>query len=1079
MYITGLHIDGFGIYHDQGIQDLPLGLVLFLGDNESGKTTLMAFLRTQLFGFPRRDKKRNDYEPLRGGNPGGRLALIMQDGRRFTLARPGRGPATLTPAGGATIQAEPALHLLGGLDRETFKHVFAVGLDELQGLGVLSQEGVRGRLFAAGAGLGSASVPEVLKNLDKELATLLAQRGQKQINLLMKQFREIEAEIKALQGQAAAYAEGQRQREHLETLVDTNRREAEHLRRQLGRLERLEQARVPWANRNLAREKAVEVEFARNFPVNGEARLESVLKDLETNRQQQKLKVGEVQQLDALLDQLTLDEAVLAQQEAIESLASEREKLATDLDNYPIVKSDLDQAQAEFLRKLQALGPAWDAARLAAVDTSVQVRQRVAEFGRYLDVAERRIEIARAQERAMAEAVTEAHQQAEAADKRLHDFPPPSLLDNQELARQQETLRQMRAWLHQRDVLVEKLRSRESASDEAEARAAALEGQLATPAATLPWWLSLPWLVMGLGLGGWFIYRQAYLLGGIIPGVGLALAGLFFWLHHWQTRVETRRRAVVEQELQQVQETRTSILEAIADLKRRIEAADTEITLAAQIMDREPPGDAMLLEEIAGELEQAAAHLRDWQARVQAERQAADQLAQARVRLEVAQMEIEAAAQELVRRKEEWAGWLAQRGFTETVHPAGFEAVLQAVENARSAAGALDGHRRRFHLVSTYLNSARGRIGQILAACGLKPHETEPGVADLDALRRALSAVLTAGQQQRELTAQKAAAARDLNNLTSQGQELERERDDLLRQAEALDTEDFRRRGAAHQKWRDWVQQMENEENALRRIAGTREAQAPLEEELSRTDPIELETEKARLTSQLQGLEQAVSQDDQEIGNLKGRLESLEQDRQLGDLLLQQRTVQAQLAEATRRWATLAVCRHLLEEARGVYERERQPLVIQEADRFLNTMAHGRYRILAAVGEDGVHLEDRSLARKEEVTWSAGLADQVYLAIRLGLAREFGRHSEPLPVILDDVLVKFDPSRRANAARVILDFAREQQVLLFSCHPEFLDILESVRRDPGYQKTLVAVFAITDGLINRVSAGPPDALPSP
>lgn len=1078
MYITGLHIDGFGIYHDQGIQDLPLGLVLFLGDNESGKTTLMEFLRTQLFAFPRRDKKRNDYEPLRGGNPGGRLALVMQDGRQFTLARPGRGPATLTPAGGATIQVEPALQLFGGLDRETFKHVFAVGLDELQGLGVLSQEGVRGRLFAAGAGLGSASVPEVLKNLDKELATLLAQRGQKQINLLMKRFREIEAEIKALQGQAAAYAEGQRQREELEALVDTNRREAERLRRQLGRLERLEQARVPWANRNLAREKAGEVEFALNFPVNGETRLEDILKDLDTNRQQQKLKVGEVQQLDALLNQLSLDEAVLAQQEAIESLASEREKLAAAKDDYPAVKSDLDQAQAEFLRKLRALGPAWDAARLNTVDTSVQVRQRVAEFGRSLEAAERRLEAARAEERAMAAAVTEAHQQAEAAHKRVQDFPLPPRLDNQELARQQETLRQMRAWLHRRDVLAEKLRSKESASDEAEARATALEGQLMTPAAILPWWLSLPWLVVGLGLGGWFIYRQAYPLGGIIPGVGLALAGLFFCLHHWQTRVETRRRAVLGQELQQLKETRTGLLEAIADLKGQIEAADTEIALAAQIMDREPPGDAMLLEEIAGELEQAATSLRDWQARTQTERQAEDQLATAQERLSKAQTETRKATEELQRLDAEWAEWLTTRGFTETVHPAGFEAVLQAVENARSAAGVLDGHRRRLQLISTYLNSARGRIGQVLAACGLKPHETEPGVADLDALRRALSKNLAASQQKRELTAQKAATARDLNNLTSQGQELEQERDELLHQAEATDTEDFRRRGAGHQKWRDWVQQMENEENALRRMAGTREAQLALEEELSRTDPIELETEKAHLTSHLQDMEKAISLDDQEIGNLTGKLESMEQDRQLGDLLLQQRTVQAQLAEATCRWATLAVCRHLLEEARGVYERERQPLVIQEADRFLNTMAHGRYRILAAVGEDGVHLEDLSLARKDEVTWSAGLADQVYLAIRLGLAREFGRHSEPLPVILDDVLVKFDPSRRANAARVILDFAREQQVLLFSCHPEFFDILESVRRDPDYQQTIMTTFAITDGVINRLPGGSAIALPS-
>lgn len=1079
MYITGLHIDGFGIYHDQGIRDLPLGLVLFLGDNESGKTTLMEFLRTQLFGFPRRDKKRNDYEPLRGGNPGGRLQLIMQDGRQFTLGRPGRAPATLTPAGEATIQAEPAVHLFGGLDRETFKHVFAVGLDELQGLGVLSQEGVRGRLFAAGAGLGSASVPEILKNLDKELANLLAQRGQKQINLLMKHLREIETEIKALQGQAAAYAEGQQQRERLEAQVDANRQGAERLRRQVGRLEQSDQAWLPWTNRNLAREKAAEVEFAANFPVNGAERLESVLKDVDTTRQQQKLKEGDIQRLDAQLQHITLDEAVLAQQEAIESLASEREKLATAIDDYPGIKSDLDQAQAEFLRKLRELGPAWDAARLTAVDTSVQVRQRVAEFGRRLDAAARRLEAARAQEQAVAAAVVEAQTQAEAAAQALQDIPAPPLRDNQELARQQETLRRLRAWLHQRDVLAEKLLSRESASDTAAARAAALQAQLTTPAATLPWWLGFPWLVVGLGLGGWFLYQRAYLPGGIIPGIGLMLAGLFFWLHRRQARVETQRRANLRQELEQVEEMRAGILESIAGLKRHLETADTEISLAAQIMDREPPGDAMLLEELAGELEQAAASLRDWQVRVQEERRAAAQLALARAKLSKAKSETGQATQDLQGLDEEWAGWLADRGFTETVRPAGFEAVLQAVENARSAAGVLDGHRRRLHLISAYLASARERIGQVLAACGLKPKGTDAGVDDLDTLRRALSKNLEASQQRRELTAQKAAAARDLQNLASQEQEREQERRHLLSQAGAADVEDFRRRGEAYRKWRDWVQQMETEENALRRMAGTREAQLALEEELSRTDPVELKTEKAGLIERLMDLEKAISQDDQEIGDLKGRLKLMEQDRQLGNLLLQQRTVQAQLAEATRRWATLAVSRHLLEKARNVYERERQPLVIREAGRFLHTMAHGRYRILAAVGEDGVHLEDRSLARKEEVTWSAGLADQVYLAIRLGLAREFGRHTEPLPVILDDVLVKFDPSRRAKAARVILDFAREQQVLLFSCHPEFLDIIESVRRSPDFQKPAVAAFVINDGIINPIHAGPSGALSLP
>ena len=867
------------------------------------------------------------------------------------------------------------------------------------------------------------------------------------INLLVNDLKRIEHRLREVQGQAAAYAEGQRRREHLEARVDGNRQEAEGRRRELGRVERLEQARVPWANRNLAREKAVEVSYAQNFPVNGLERLEGLHKELEANRQSRKQREGEVAGLKEQLGRLTPDEAVLAGRDAIEALAGERDKLAQALEDYPAAKGDLDQAQTEFGRKLRELGPAWDGPRLAAVDTSVQVRQRVAEFGRQLSAAERRFEAARAQGRALAEAAAEAQKQAEAASRHLQDLPVPRLTDHQELARQQEAVRRLRAWLQQREVLAEKLRGRVSARDEAEVRVAALQGQLAAPTAALSGWLSLPWLVVGLGLGGFFLWRRDYLTGGLIAGVGLVLAGLFFWLSRRQAAVERQRRAAIEQELEQVEGNQAGLSEAITDLEGQIEAAEAEIARAAQIMDREPPADVMGLEEMAGELEQAAAQLRDWQAREQDRRQAEDHLAQARARLAKAQAETEQATGDLKRLQDEWAGWLTDRGFSEAVRPEGFEAVLQAVENARAASRVLDHQSRRVQQMSDYIAAARERIGQGLTACGRTPLAAEPGVGELDALRRALAAALAASQQQRGLTEKLAAATQALDILNSRGQELEREGDDLLRQAGAADAEDFRRRGVAYAEWQGYMQQMETEETALYRMAGTREAQAALEEELSRTDPLELQGEKERLQARLQELSSLISADDQEIGDLKGKLKSMEQDEQLSDLLFQQRTVQEQLTDATRRWATLMVCRHLLEEARGVYERERQPQVIREADRFLNTMAHGRYRLLAAVGEDGVHLEDRSLARKEEVAWSAGLADQVYLSIRLGLAREFGRHSEPVPVILDDVLVKFDPSRRQNAARVILDFAREQQVLLFSCHPEFVDLIS--RGPPG------------------------------
>ncbi|MCK9376362.1 MAG: AAA family ATPase [Syntrophobacterales bacterium] len=1071
MYISGFHIDGFGIYHDQGVQDLPHGLVLFLGENESGKTTLMEYLRTLLFGFPRRDKRKNDYEPLRGGNHGGRLQVIMQDGRQFTIERAGRHPATLAQAGGGRMQGEPAQHLLAGLDRDTFKHVFAVGLDELQGLGVLTQDGVRGRLFAAGAGLGSASVPDVLKALDKELADLLAQRGQRRINLLTKQQKEIEGQIRNLQGQAAAYAEGQRQRELLEARVHANRQEAEALRRELGRLDRLEQARLPWVNRNRGRERAVEVEFARDFPLHGLERLENLDQELDQVRQARQVKAEEIARLQGESDRLAVDEAVLAQQEAIEALGDERVHLAKAQDDYPGALSDVEQAQKDFARQLRELGPAWDEARLAGVDTSVQVRQRVAEFARLLAAAERQVERARTQARLVAEAAGEAQRRVEAAAQRLLDFPVPTIRDPQVLQGQQEAVRRLRAWWHQQEVLAEKLRAKLSARDEADVRVEALLVQPAAASANIPWWLALPWLAGGLGLGGWFLYQRAYLEGGLIAGAGVALAGLFLWLSRRQAAAEEHRRAALQQELEQAEEKRAALSEAITDLEGQIEAADAEICLIARTLDREPPADVMALEEIAGALDQAAAQLRDWLTLEQEKRQAEDHLAQARVKVEQAEAETRQVEDDLTRLQGEWAGWLLEHGFADPGRPEGFDAVLQAVENARAAAGVLENQRRRLNLMSDYLSSARERIAQVLAACGRTPQGPEPGMQDLDALRRALSAALAISQQQKDLAGQLSRGAGDLQLLSKRQQEGEGQRRDLLLQAGAEDAEDFRRRGAAFQTWQVLMQEVNEEETALRRMAGTREAQAALEEELSRTDPLALQEEKARLAARWQELEGAIAGDNQEIGDLKGRLKMMEQDEQLSDLLFRHRTVQEQLADAIRRWAALTVCRHLVDEARGVYERERQPQVIREADGFLNTMAHGRYRLLAAVGEDGVHLEDRSLARKEEPSWSAGLADQVYLAIRLGLAREFGRHTEPLPVILDDVLVKFDPSRRDNTARVMLDFARTQQVLFFSCHPEFLEIIKAVRQDSRHQETPVAGFAIADGVISRIEAG--------
>jgi uncharacterized protein YhaN len=78
---------------------------------------------------------------------------------------------------------------------------------------------------------------------------------------------------------------------------------------------------------------------------------------------------------------------------------------------------------------------------------------------------------------------------------------------------------------------------------------------------------------------------------------------------------------------------------------------------------------------------------------------------------------------------------------------------------------------------------------------------------------------------------------------------------------------------------------------------------------------------------------------------------------------------------------------------------------------------------------------------------SRGAAEQLYLCLRLGLAEEFSRRAEPMFLVMDDVLVNFDPVRRRATARLLLEFAERQQVLLFTCHPEIEELMREER--PG------------------------------
>ena len=74
MRLEELHLDGFGHFHQRTFALADGPVTVFYGPNEAGKTTLLAFIRTILFGFPRQGRNAH-YPPLAGGSHGGRIRL--------------------------------------------------------------------------------------------------------------------------------------------------------------------------------------------------------------------------------------------------------------------------------------------------------------------------------------------------------------------------------------------------------------------------------------------------------------------------------------------------------------------------------------------------------------------------------------------------------------------------------------------------------------------------------------------------------------------------------------------------------------------------------------------------------------------------------------------------------------------------------------------------------------------------------------------------------------------------------------------------------------------------------------------
>ena len=264
----------------------------------------------------------------------------------------------------------------------------------------------------------------------------------------------------------------------------------------------------------------------------------------------------------------------------------------------------------------------------------------------------------------------------------------------------------------------------------------------------------------------------------------------------------------------------------------------------------------------------------------------------------------------------------------------------------------------------------------------------------------------------------------------------QRELDDFLALGGTDDPEDFRVRARTHETVLELQRQRNELVRRLELLSGPGDSFDAFRNRLAGAGQVQLNEESERVAEQVREVEERRSGLQEERGRIDHELEQLTGEEESSRLRAQRGTLLEQLRDSAREWSRLTLAEALLEKTRRKFEVERQPRVVRHAQDFFSHITSRRYeRLFVPIGDRTVTVMDGTGGAKQPEALSRGTREQLYLALRFGLVREFGERAERLPVVVDEVLVNFDPLRAKLAAESFAALSETNHVLVFTCHP--------------------------------------------
>lgn len=1028
MRIQELHVEGFGHFHQRTFGPVPGPVTVYYGPNEAGKSTLLAFIRAILFGFPRRYNQY--YPPVTGGRHGGKIMISDGTGTAFIVERfaGAKGGLSVTTPQGPASNAEAVLQrLTGRATSDLFGNVFAFSLDELQEASSL--EDSNGVIYSAGQ--GAPGLPGLKKDLSERKRAIYLYKGNNQeIPRLLSVLKELDEKLRTIASHSGQFGElTQRRLEIVGELADAES-EIAGLTEQIAETDRLKSGWEDWVALCECESRLQKIPEYADFPETAMTRLENIEEGIRHAREEYESVAELLRQAEESADLEIPDEAMLEDRTTIEMIRRSRGSYDGSKRDLPKRQTELKVLKDELSEALSDLGQDWDEADLEAFDTSLVLRDQIDTWKSRFDQADesdRQLRDRLMQER---RSLKDLENETREADDALPEKPLRS--ETEGIAEREDAIRAARRRL-------EEYERKRQASDSLNQQLTQLTIHQETSSST-PYVagkapiislavIGLTFIITGLALGG-----EAWLFG---VSAGLVMLGTSAYLWRRGSPVGAAGLSTVSATLQQQVE--------IAD--KETEAARECLMDAGRILGLEEQPDSDMLDNERKQLDTDRIALDRWTAARNRIQEAGRKQKQQADRLEGTEEELAEADTGADTMQGEWRAWLTEHGLKNPLTPGGMTTFLVQVDAVREKSMQVQRMRMRLEDIERDIQTFHDLVEPLALRHGLTTDDEEANdsgdTAD-ETLRRFDQAQAAFHERQQAVkTADeyRLSAERAYERL----KEHEKKQANLLAAGGTDETESFLRKAREHEKRQDLVQQRDEHRRNLERLRGPGPRFESFLLSFDGVDPHSLDEQSIELTDQRDRIRTRCNSLRKETGGIEKELAQLTGEQESSALRIRKHALEEQMKDHASQWARFVVAEVLLERTQQLFEQERQPKVIQHARHCFSSITSGRYpRLFAPIGKETIAVVDSDGTTREPNELSRGTREQLYLALRFGLIREFGEHAETLPVVVDEALVNFDPARTRVAAEAFTSLSETNQVLIFTCHPHVCDVFADV-----------------------------------